>query len=75
MCNDLENPVSIDVYRPRRISFVSTNKPINITAVDIDGLKDQLEMAYIRLGGKDEWRKGPAFSLYIEPVSPLSHSE
>lgn len=52
-----------------------TNKPINITAVDIDGLRDQLEMAYIRVGGKDEWRKGPIFSLYIEPVSPLSHSE
>jgi trimethylamine--corrinoid protein Co-methyltransferase len=52
-----------------------TNKPINITAVDIDGLKDQLEMAYIRVGGKEEWRKGPIFSLYIEPVSPLSHSQ
>jgi trimethylamine--corrinoid protein Co-methyltransferase len=52
-----------------------TNKPINITAVDLDGVRDQLEMAYIRLGGKDEWRKGPAFSLYIEPVSPLSHSK
>jgi len=52
-----------------------TTKPINITAVDLDGLKDQLEMAYIRLGGKEEWRKGPIFSLYIEPVSPLSHSE
>lgn len=52
-----------------------TTKPINITAVDLDGLKDQLEMAYIRLGGKEEWRKGPAFTLYIEPVSPLSHSE
>jgi trimethylamine--corrinoid protein Co-methyltransferase len=52
-----------------------TNKPINITAVDLDGVRDQLEMAYIRLGGKEEWRKGPCFSLYIEPVSPLSHSE
>ena len=52
-----------------------TTKPINITAVDLDGLKDQLEMDYIRVGGKDEWRKGPLFSLYIEPVSPLSHSE
>jgi len=51
-----------------------TNKPINITAVDMDGLKDQLEMAYIRLGGKAEWEKAPCFSLYIEPVSPLSHS-
>lgn len=52
-----------------------TNKPINITAVDLDGLNDQLEMAYVRLGGKEEWKKAPAFSLYIEPVSPLSHSE
>jgi trimethylamine--corrinoid protein Co-methyltransferase len=52
-----------------------TTKPINITAVDLDGLNDQLEMAYIRLGGKEEWKKGPCFSLYIEPVSPLSHSE
>ncbi|RME78779.1 MAG: trimethylamine methyltransferase [Chloroflexi bacterium] len=52
-----------------------TTKPINITAVDMDGLKDQLEMAYIRVGGKEEWRKGPIFSLYIEPVSPLSHSQ
>jgi trimethylamine--corrinoid protein Co-methyltransferase len=52
-----------------------TNKPINITAVDLDGLRDQLEMAYIRVGGKDEWMKGPIFSLYIEPVSPLSHSQ
>ena len=52
-----------------------TNKPINITAVDMDGLKDQLEMAYIRVGGKEAWKKGPIFSLYIEPVSPLSHSE
>jgi trimethylamine---corrinoid protein Co-methyltransferase len=52
-----------------------TTKPINITAVDLDGLKDQLEMGHIRVGGADEWKKGPAFSLYIEPVSPLSHSE
>jgi len=52
-----------------------TNKPINITAVDLEGLRDQLEMAYIRLGGRDEWLKGPCFSLYIEPVSPLSHSK
>jgi trimethylamine--corrinoid protein Co-methyltransferase len=52
-----------------------TNKPINITAVDLEGVRDQLEMAYIRLGGKEEWKKGPCFSLYIEPVSPLSHSE
>ncbi len=52
-----------------------TNKPINVTAVDLEGVRDQLEMATIRVGGKEEWKKGPIFSLYIEPVSPLSHSE
>jgi len=52
-----------------------TNKPINVTAVDLDGVRDQLEMATIRLGGEEEWKKGPCFSLYIEPVSPLSHSQ
>ncbi len=52
-----------------------TGKPINITAVDLDGLNDQLQMAYIRIGGKDVWKRRPCFSLYIEPVSPLSHSK
>ncbi len=52
-----------------------TTKPINITAIDLDGVRDQYEMGLIRVGGKDEWMKGPAFSLYIEPVSPLSHAE
>jgi len=52
-----------------------TSKPINVTAVDLEGVRDQLEMAHIRVGGREEWKKGPIFSLYIEPVSPLSHSE
>ena len=52
-----------------------TSKPVNLTAMDIEGAKDQLEMAHIRVGGKEEWKKGPIFSLYIEPVSPLSHSK
>ncbi len=52
-----------------------TSKPINITAVDLEGVRDQLEMAYVRVGGEEEWKKGPIFSLYIEPVSPLSHSK
>ena len=52
-----------------------TNKPINVTSVDAEGVRDMLEMAYIRLGGKEEWKKGPAFSLYIEPVSPLSNTK
>jgi len=52
-----------------------TNKPANITAADTEGLKAQFEMACLRLGGQDEWRKTPCFSLASEPVSPLSHSQ
>ena len=52
-----------------------TTKPINATAVDAEGLRDMYEMACIRLGGKEEWKKGPAFSAYLEPVSPLSHTK
>lgn len=52
-----------------------TSKPINVTAVDAEGLGDILEMAHILVGGKEEWRKGPTFSIYIEPVSPLSHTK
>ena len=52
-----------------------TSKPINVTAVNAEGLKDILEMAHILVGGKDEWKKGPAFSAYLEPVSPLSHTK
>ncbi len=51
-----------------------TSKPINVTAVDAEGLGDILEMAHILVGGKQEWIKGPCFSIYIEPVSPLSHT-
>ena len=52
-----------------------TSKPINVTAVDAEGLGDILEMAQILLGGKEEWQKGPCFSAYLEPVSPLSHNK
>jgi len=71
--NDVKNIARIAQALPNLDFHMSLG--IVITAVDIDGLKDQLEMAYIRVGGKEEWRKGPLFSLYIEPVSPLSHSE
>ena len=52
-----------------------TSKPINVTAVNAEGLGDILEMAQILVGGKDEGKKRPAFSAYLEPVSPLSHTK
>jgi trimethylamine--corrinoid protein Co-methyltransferase len=50
-----------------------TSKPFVITAVDREGLADQLAMAQAVLGGADEWRRLPLFVLYIEPVSPLNN--
>jgi trimethylamine--corrinoid protein Co-methyltransferase len=52
-----------------------TCKPINVTAVDAEGLGNILEMAHILVGGKEAWKKGPCFSVYIEPASPLCHSK
>ena len=52
-----------------------TNKPINVTAVDAEGLGNILEMAQILVGGKQAWKKGPCFSIYLEPVSPLNHTK
>ena len=52
-----------------------TSKPINITAVDAEGLGNILEMAQILVGGEEAWKKGPCFSIYLEPASPLNHSK
>jgi len=51
-----------------------TTKPLVVTAVDKEGLADQLEMAYATIGGIGEWRKLPLFAVYIEPSSPLENS-
>jgi trimethylamine--corrinoid protein Co-methyltransferase len=51
-----------------------TSKPFVLTAVDTEGLADQMEMACAVVGGVDEWRKLPMFAVYVEPSSPLSNS-
>lgn len=51
-----------------------TTKPLVITAIDREGLADQLEMACAVVGGVDEWRKLPLFAVYVEPTSPLDNS-
>jgi trimethylamine---corrinoid protein Co-methyltransferase len=51
-----------------------TSKPMVVTAVDREGLADQLEMACSVIGGVDEWNKLPMFVVYIEPSSPLNNS-
>jgi trimethylamine--corrinoid protein Co-methyltransferase len=57
-----------------RAMLRGTAKPLVVTAVDTDGLADQMAMACAVIGGVDEWRKRPLFAVYIEPSSPLSNS-
>jgi trimethylamine--corrinoid protein Co-methyltransferase len=49
-----------------------TNKPVNVTTADRNGVRDLLEMAHVRAGGKKEWQKAPTFSLCIEQGSSMS---
>lgn len=52
-----------------------TTKPLIVTAVDGEGLKDLHEMAILLCGSEDEFRLNPRFAVYIEPSSPLAHSD
>jgi len=51
-----------------------TEKPLVITAVDGEGLRDIYDMALLLAGSEDDLRVDPRFAVYIEPSSPLAHS-
>ncbi len=46
-------------------------KPLVVTSVDGDGLKDQWEMACLLRGGEKEFRLNPLFATFIRSDSPL----
>jgi trimethylamine--corrinoid protein Co-methyltransferase len=46
-------------------------KPLVVTSVDGDGLKDQWEMACLLQGGEKEFRLNPLFAAFIRSDSPL----
>ena len=46
-------------------------KPLVVTSVDAEGLKDQWEMACLIRGGQKEFRLSPLFATYIRSDSPL----
>jgi trimethylamine--corrinoid protein Co-methyltransferase len=50
-------------------------KPMIVTSVDVDGLKDQWEMACLIRGGEKEFRLNPLFATYIKSQSPLMCSK
>jgi trimethylamine--corrinoid protein Co-methyltransferase len=50
-------------------------KPLIVTSVDVDGLKDQWEMACLIRGGEKEFRLNPLFATYIKSESPLVYGK
>ncbi len=52
---------------------LNTSKPIVITAMDVAGYADIIEMCELIAGGEEELRRSPFLTLYAEPISPLQH--
>ncbi|MBM4081470.1 MAG: trimethylamine methyltransferase, partial [Planctomycetes bacterium] len=52
-----------------------TVKPLVLTAMSRDGLADILEMYYLLRGGRDAFEINPGFIVYLEPTTPLLHSQ
>lgn len=76
MSHGLVSDVPAKTYdRAQFLAMITgTSKPMIITAVDGQGLRDQHQMACAVLGGEEAFRANPLFGIYIEPISPLQHS-
>ena len=55
--------------------MANTTKPIVFTAWDEHGLADIIAMAETVAGGRDELELKPFLFAYLEPTSPLQHSD
>jgi trimethylamine--corrinoid protein Co-methyltransferase len=74
LVSDVPNPKTYD--RHQFLAMVSnTTKPLILTSVDEEGLRDIYEMACVIRGSEEEFRVNPLFTIYIEPSSPLSHTK
>lgn len=74
LVSDVPNPKTYD--RHQFLAMIMNNtKPMVVTSVDGEGLKDQWEMACLIRGNEEEFRLNPLFVIYIEPVSPLTNSK
>jgi trimethylamine--corrinoid protein Co-methyltransferase len=72
--SDAANPKTHD--RHQFMAMVKNcSKPLLVTSVDVDGLKDQWEMACLMRGGEKEFRLNPLFATYIQSESPLVFSK
>jgi trimethylamine---corrinoid protein Co-methyltransferase len=72
-------PSDVPVSTSDRYSFLAmienTIKPTVFTAWDEQGLADMIAMAQAVAGGAEELRLKPFLLAYLEPSSPLQHSE
>ena len=50
-------------------------KPLVVTSIDMNGLRDQLEMACMITGGKKEFQLSPLFAAYMSSPTPLVYSK
>ena len=74
LVSDVPNPQTYDRYQ--FMAMIENNtKPMILTSVDGDGLKDLWEMACLIRGGEAEFRLNPLFVVYVEPVSPFMNSK
>ena len=71
------HPNDVEPHRSYLESFramvTSTTKPLVMTAENAADLKVFWEIAGELRGGSEELRAKPYFTMYLEPVSPLSH--
>ncbi len=74
LVSNVPNPKAYDRHQFMAM-VTNTTKPLILTAVDGEGLRDLYEMACLIRGGEEEFRINPMFIIYIEPVSPLYHGK
>jgi trimethylamine--corrinoid protein Co-methyltransferase len=55
--------------------IANCTKPMIVTGVDVDGLKDQWEMACLIRGGEKKFRLNPLFAIYLKAQTPLVYSK
>jgi len=71
------HPSDIEPHRSYLESFremvVSTTKPMVMTSEGAADLEVMWRIACVLRGGAEELRAKPYFTMYLEPVSPLSH--
>jgi len=70
--NDAPNTQTYDRHQFMAMLDQCT-KPMVLTSVDGESLRDLWKMGCLVQGGEEEFRLNPLFVVYIEPISPLKN--